>query len=144
MDVEMDLGFSDMNSAFATLVGGPVSEANPSPLGDHSCWGVHLKGEPHGCTPGFQQGKGHFKNKFCPSCQQSIMVPVERVRAMVGADLSSTSNRRSEGFWNEEGEGSYRVVNNTASCVEPPLAIYRTVLSAEVRAGAFRTSSSCP
>ena len=60
---------------------------------------------------------------------------MERVRALTGTELDGSVNRRSEGFWNAEVSGVLRVVNNTATCVEPALAIYRDELPAEVRAG---------
>jgi len=37
---------------------------------------------PHGgaeCVPHFVPGKLHFKNKFCPGCRDSIMVPLAQV-----------------------------------------------------------------
>ena len=94
------------------------------------CWGQNLRGS-GGCTPGFQAGKGHFKNKFCKNCQALIVLPVERVCA---AGHGDTGNKRSEGFWNEGAHGSFRVVNNTAACIDPPLAIYREAPPAAVRA----------
>ena len=96
-----------------------------------SCWGHNLRGS-GGCTPGFQAGKGHFKNKFCTNCQALIVLPVERVCAAGGGDMG---NQRSEGFWNEGAHGCFRVVNNTAACVDPPLAIYRDAPPEATRAG---------
>ena len=47
-----------------------------------NCWGGVLSGNGgvH-CCPDFQQGKGHFKNKFCAHCRKNgIQLPAERVR----------------------------------------------------------------
>ena len=133
--MQVELAEDDINGALAMLVSDDLLARDPalSPDALGSCWGVYLKGSGVGCTPGFRQGKGHFKNKFCSCCQTAILVPLDRVRALDPAQ-ASTSNRRSEGFWNESDEGCFRVVNNTAQCIEPPIAIYREAAPVEARA----------
>ena len=57
------------------------------------------------------------------------MVPLSQIRALSPEQMQHASNRRSEGFWNAApasmGGGHYRIVNNTATCVGPWLAIFR-------------------
>lgn len=136
MQVELADAEVDIHGVLAMLDSDDLLAQDPalSPDALGSCWGVYLKGSGVGCTPGFRQGKGHFKNKFCSRCQtQPLPVPLDRVRALDPAQ-ASTSNRRSEGFWNESDEGCFRVVNNTAACIEPPIAIYREAAPVEARA----------
>jgi len=95
-----------------------------------SCWGALLTGGAQ-CTPGFELGKLHFKNKYCDNCRESILVPIEQIRALTPELMAGVSNRRSEGFWNvapaSMGGGMYRIVNNTATCTGPWLAIFQNV-----------------
>ena len=57
------------------------------------------------------------------------MVPLSQIRALTTEQTQHASNRRSEGFWNvapaSMGGGLYRIVNNTATCTGPWLAIFR-------------------
>jgi len=92
------------------------------------CWGAQLPGGLASCSASFLGGKRHFKNKFCPSCRQGLAVPAIHVRALTTALHEELQNRPSEGFWNEMRTpfaGSVRVVNNTAGCSGPWLAIYK-------------------
>ena len=57
------------------------------------------------------------------------MVPLSRVRALSAELAACFVNKRSEGFWNhapaEMGGGQYRIINNTAGCIGPWLAVFR-------------------
>ena len=92
-----------------------------------TCWGAMLDGG-GGCTPDFVPGKLHFKNKFCPSCKEGIMVPLSQVRAVSTEQAAYFVNRFSKGFWNNApesiGGGQYRIINNTAGCVAPWIAVF--------------------
>ena len=91
-----------------------------------SCWGALLGGVE--CTPGFVPGKLHFKNKFCTSCKEGILVPLAQVRALRDDQAAYFINRFSKGFWNNApasmGGGQYRILNNTAGCVPPLMAVF--------------------
>lgn len=93
------------------------------------CWGAELKGDASQCFPGFQCGKVHFKNKFCASCRSGIDVPAIRIRPLSPELQIAFANSQSEGFWKTGpphlGGGMLRIVNNTAACTGPWLAIYR-------------------
>lgn len=48
-----------------------------------TCWGASiLDNDGRNCTPGFNSGTAHFKNKFCHACRLLIEVPETRVRAL--------------------------------------------------------------
>lgn len=101
-----------------------------APLDNSSrCWGAELTGDSSRCTPGFLLGHAHFKNKFCAACRQSILVPVERVRALTSELQPMFSNTLRAGFWKTAspfiGGGLVRVVNNTHACEGPYLALYK-------------------
>ena len=95
------------------------------------CWGSHVTGSPAACTPDFVPGLNHLKNKFCPSCRRSLVVPIERVKALtpeLGASLSVAS-KLSVGFWKQAppefgAAVRLRVVNNTLGCTGPWVAIF--------------------
>ena len=93
-----------------------------------SCWGAQIHGGAT-CVPQFVPGKHNFKNKFCDNCKQSIMVPADRICALTTELAARFANKRSEGFWNHApasmGGGQYRILNNTASCQGPWLALFR-------------------
>ncbi|KAL1526452.1 hypothetical protein AB1Y20_015163 [Prymnesium parvum] len=95
------------------------------------CWGAQLKGDTHGCTPGFVAGRGHLKNKFCPRCSLGIDVPAYRVCAWTPELKLQLANDHREGFWSPapaaSGGGDFRVVNNTISCTGPELILYRVM-----------------
>ena len=80
-------------------------------------------------TPTPRSGKLHFKNKFCNHCRNAITVPLTHVRALNQAQAMAFINKRSEGFWNHApanmGGGQYRIINNTAGCIGPWLALSR-------------------
>ena len=95
------------------------------------CWGAELKGgDASTCQPGFQCGKVHFKNKFCSCCRAGIDVPASRIRPLSPELQIAFANSQSEGFWktgpSHLGGGMLRIINNTAACVGPWLAIYRS------------------
>ena len=92
-----------------------------------SCWGAQING---GATCiQFVPGKHNFKNKFCDSCKDCIMVPRNRVCALTAELAACFVNKRSEGFWNHApanmGGGQYRILNNTAGSFGPWLALFR-------------------
>ena len=93
-----------------------------------ACWGAPFNGGAD-CPPHFVPGKLHFKNKFCDNCRTCILVPLAHVRALSREQAVCFVNKRSEGFWNSAptnmGGGPYRIVNNTAGCVGPWLALFR-------------------
>ena len=93
-----------------------------------TCWGAMLT-RGRTCTPGFQMGKFHFKNKFCDACKSEILVSLTQVRALSEAQMELASNKKSEGFWNvapaSMGGGLHRIVNNTNTCPRPWLVIFR-------------------
>jgi hypothetical protein len=95
------------------------------------CWGAAICNQDGaGCTKGFSIGKGHFKNKFCKVCRETIAVPASRVRALTQVlQQHYASNSLSAGFWksapDELGGGEFRLINNTLACDGPPLVVYR-------------------
>ena len=106
----------------------PMQRAPESSL--QRCWGAELKGDASTCYPGFQCGKVHFKNKFCQCCRSGIDVPASRIRPLSPELQIAFANSQSEGFWktgpSHLGGGMLRIVNNTAACIGPWLAIYRS------------------
>ena len=67
------------------------------------CWGSLVSGTIERCTPGFSAGINHFKNKFCPNCRASIVVPVDYIRALT-PELCATLSVNSKmgyGFWKD-------------------------------------------
>jgi len=118
----------------------PVRSPESSPVmlaladGDGSaecspCWGGALKGDTSKCTPGFESGKAHFKNKFCAKCREGIEVPAARVRALTPELRALYNNTLSSGFWKRAspsiGGGEVRIANNTITCDGPQLIVYR-------------------
>ena len=93
-----------------------------------ACWGAQLNGGA-GCLPHFVPGKLHFKNNFCDNCRDCIMVPLAQVCALSAEQAACFVNKRSKGFWNyapaSMGGGQYRIINNTAGCIGPWLALFR-------------------
>jgi hypothetical protein len=93
-----------------------------------TCWGAQLKGGAS-CSPDFVPGKLHFKNKFCTTCKDGILIPLAQVRALSNELAACFANKRSEGFWNSApksmGGGQYRILNNTAGSIGPRLALFR-------------------
>ena len=111
------------------LASSGLSGADAPSLGEcASCWGAHIHGGAT-CVPQFVPGKHNFKNKFCHNCKQSIMVPADRICTLTTELAARFLNKRSEGFWNHApasmGGGQYRILNNTASCLGPWLALFR-------------------
>ena len=93
-----------------------------------ACWGAPFNGGAD-CPPDFVPGKLHFKSKFCDHCRGSIMVPLDRVRALSAELAACFVNKRSEGFWNSApksmGGGQYRILNNTAGSIGPWIVLFR-------------------
>jgi hypothetical protein len=93
-----------------------------------ACWGAELHGG-GGCLPNFVPGKLHFKNNFCDNCRDLIVVPLAQVCALSAGQAACFVNKRSKGFWNHAptnlGGGQYRIINNTAGCIGPWLALFR-------------------
>eukprot|EP00325_Prymnesiales_sp_UTEX-LB-985_P026759 CAMPEP_0174721276 /NCGR_PEP_ID=MMETSP1094-20130205/35740_1 /TAXON_ID=156173 /ORGANISM="Chrysochromulina brevifilum, Strain UTEX LB 985" /LENGTH=690 /DNA_ID=CAMNT_0015921931 /DNA_START=48 /DNA_END=2120 /DNA_ORIENTATION=+ len=90
------------------------------------CWGMELSGE--SCTPDFQPGNGHFKNKFCNACRtHGFMVAADRVRAVSSSPQKAFSNANGRSIWTNEA----RLVNQTIKCVGPRLVIFRQHMPAE-------------
>ena len=93
-----------------------------------ACWGAQLNGGA-GCTDYFVPGKLHFKNNFCDNCRDSIIVPLAYVCALSPEQAECFVNKLSKGFWNHApasmGGGQYRIINNTAGCIGPRLAVFR-------------------
>jgi hypothetical protein len=93
-----------------------------------ACWGAELHGGV-GCLPNFVPGKLHFKNNFCDNCRDLIVVPLAQVCALSAGQAACFVNKFSKGFWNDApahlGGGQYRIINNTAGCIGPWLAIFR-------------------
>ena len=99
-------------------------------LPEHSaCWGAELNGGVR-CPADFVPGKLHFKNNFCDNCRDGIMVPVAHVRALSAEQAACFTNKFSKGFWNVApaalGGGQYRIINNTAGCIGPWLAVFQS------------------
>ena len=93
-----------------------------------TCWGAQLHGGAE-CTPQFVPGKLHFKNNFCDNCRTCIQVPLTHICALSAEQAACFVNKFSKGFWNEApahlGGGQYRIINNTAGCIGPWLALFR-------------------
>ena len=102
--------------------------AAPPQLNATACWGAQLNGGAL-CLPNFVPGKLHFKNNFCDSCRDSIIVPLAYVCALTPEQAECFVNKLSKGFWNHApasmGGGQYRIINNTAGCIGPRLAVFR-------------------
>ena len=105
------------------------SEADAIPV-PSACWGAQLQYNCGAdCTRDFVPGKLHFKSKFCDHCRDSIMVPLNQVRALSAELAACFVNKRSEGFWNSApksmGGGQYHILNNTAGSIGPWIALFR-------------------
>ena len=90
------------------------------------CWGSLLSSMSTSCTPGFVVGRGHFKNKFCPTCRSAgFLVPAERVRALLGSQHDLFQNGMGSGLWTEDKESGmhFRLVNQTLKCSGPRIII---------------------
>jgi hypothetical protein len=119
---------SEIEHGYSIATGGFTIEASEVVEEGPGCWGAELRGGA-GCTPRFVPGKLHFKNKFCDNCRNSLMVPSTQLRALSEDQAACVVNKRSEGFWNsapvDMGGGQYRILNNTAGCTGPWLALFR-------------------
>ena len=106
----------------------PANDGAPQCGTSKTCWGAQLNGG-GGCTLDFVPGKLHFKNNFCDNCRDSIMVPLAHVCALSAEQAECFVNKLSKGFWNHApasiGGGQYRIINNTAGCIGPRLAVFR-------------------
>ena len=103
-------------------------------MGDSGCWGMQLSGRE--CTPGFQVGQGHFKNKFCTHCRQhGLSIAARRVRLATPALFKNTNGRSA---WTA---GS-RVVNQTAKCIGPSAIIFKEEVPDELELSGAATA--CP
>jgi len=108
---------------------GSLSEDLDEPLS--ICWGAIAKGDEGGCTPGFEAGRNHFKNKFCGKCRdQGLELPAWRVRALTDEmKILYSTNVTSMGFWKSAphslGGGEFRLFNNTRLCEGPWLVLFR-------------------
>ena len=104
-----------------------VGAAAPQPFAT-ACWGAQLNGGA-ACLDNFVPGKLHFKNNFCDNCRDSIIVPLAYVCALSPEQAECFVNKLSKGFWNHApasmGGGQYRIINNTAGCIGPRLAVFR-------------------
>ena len=129
-----------VDDALATLLGEPT--ASSSGLRDElsSCWGGMLEGTDC-CSPAFQPRVGHFKNKVCPQCHHNgLRIELARIRGVSDSLKGIMSNSSSSGLWSHmECSGSvpleYRLINHTAKCSRPALAILRAPLLPEDDAG---------
>jgi hypothetical protein len=94
-----------------------------------ACWGGMLKRDCTACSPGFESGKAHFKNKFCANCRKGIAVDASRVRALTSEMHTMYGNSLRAGFWKKAsasiGGGEVRIANNTITCDGPWLVVYR-------------------
>jgi len=89
------------------------------------CWGAILMHDDSQCTPGYQRGSKHQKNKFCDTCRLGIKLPCERVVAITEEQHAQFANSWAGGVWASNEMGfSYRVVNHTAFCNGPRLLIF--------------------
>ena len=65
------------------------------------CWGSVISHHTTACTPGFIEGSGHFRNKFCPACVATGL-NIEGGRArLLPADAGRYTNPSSHGCWAE-------------------------------------------
>ena len=116
---------SSVSSVFAMASLDDASEAPECA----TCWGAHINGAGVTCSPEFVPGQLHFQNKICASCKDSLIVPTSRVCVLTAKLAECFVNRRSEGFWNyapaSMGGGQYRIINNTAGCIGPRLALFK-------------------
>mmetsp|Transcript_60847 Transcript_60847/g.166789 ORF Transcript_60847/g.166789 Transcript_60847/m.166789 type:complete len:706 (+) Transcript_60847:52-2169(+) len=105
------------------------SEAQDSGTSLPICWGAQLMGNATQCTPEFEGGSNHFKNKFCQTCIRGIGLPVSRIRALSPEIELEFTNKKSAGFWKSAPIGhtkaEYRILNNTLDCVGPKLVVFR-------------------
>jgi hypothetical protein len=109
-------GTQGQGSGFAQPAGAPGwSPAKPTvtaaapPLattGERSCWGAVLMGSNERCTPSFEIGKGHFKNKYCPNCRTAgVPLPASGVRALASSQHDEWTNDMHLGLWSENRYG---------------------------------------
>ena len=101
--------------------GSPATEE----IDPNQCWGALLVHNSSSCTPGYQRGSKHQKNKFCDNCRKYIVIPAERVRALDPSDHHDFANSWAGGVWARHASGfGYRVINHTALCHGPRLIIF--------------------
>ena len=113
----------------AEFFGAGATYVKDSPMAidnDKECWGGILMQYKGNCVPGFAAVSGHFKNKLCANCRtQGIFVPAARVCTLANT-VSTFSNRSDLGVWNTCEDGQlYRVINHTARCLGPRLAVFK-------------------
>jgi len=90
------------------------------------CWGQLLSATSSRCTPGFTAGRGHFKNKFCPTCRSAgFHVPVSRLRALTATQTELYQNGMGSGLWTDHRDTGlrFRLINQTLKCTGPHLII---------------------
>jgi len=108
-------------------------DAESFPPDEHvsSCWGGRLAGTISRCQPVDAGFSNHFKHKLCAACQSNtILVPVERVRAIHPSQHAVFTNTPTSGVWTEMNvDGSlvyFRLVNQTRKCSGDWLVIFRS------------------
>lgn len=93
------------------------------------CWGAQLTGNLGNCTPGYQRGSKHQKNKFCSSCRRCLSFPVERVCALRPELHGEFVNSWGSGVWAQSqgkyGSMKFRVLNHTNTCHGPRVLLFQ-------------------
>ena len=115
-DVLPDFFETTAGSEFNVLVAGQ----------QNMCWGRLLSANNTVCTPDYVVGRGHFKNKFCPTCRAcGFSVPASRLRALHTSHHEAFQNGMGSGLWTEHKESSvrFRLVNQTLKCSGPRIII---------------------
>ena len=89
------------------------------------CWGSKITDDVSKCTPAFEVGTGHFKNKFCPECRANgVDVKFDCIRrALPASGLDKVKNEPRGGFWNASKGFCFRLINQTAECTGDPIVV---------------------
>lgn len=103
-----------------------TSSTSVAPQQSQQCIGAGIK-LPHcaPCTPDFIARQPHLQDKFCDACRAGFAVSKAQVRVLPSAHEGTFTNSTRGGFWNEEGEIPYRVINHNAKCKGPSLILFR-------------------
>ena len=117
------------SSDSTAIAPGPANSREPSAT---RCWGAAVSGTSASCDAEFVLApsiRAHMKDKICQCCRANgVLVPARRVFRLSAALGWCPVNNRAAGIWSsgrDIGLGDYRLVNNTRSCVGPPLVVLR-------------------
>ena len=118
LESDADLDTEKVNALLDDL----LASALPTTPVSSSCWSSQFCGASHPCTPGFEAGLGHFKNKFCERCRRDgILIGAERVVLMTPILRDRFANSNGHNVWTNGA----RIVNQTMKCTGPAAIIFQ-------------------